>query len=94
MPPDKKNLHTKRDREREKGDEVGEPALYKLKNLPTVRKEVSQPRLELKAVPVPVLRIRIHRIHIFLGFPDSHPDPLVKDPDPYRTKISWIRNTH
>jgi hypothetical protein len=29
-----------------------------------------------------VLRIRIHRIHIFLGFPDT--DPLVRgmDPDP------------
>jgi hypothetical protein len=30
----------------------------------------------------PVLRIRIHRIHMFLGLPD--PDPLVRgmDPDP------------
>ncbi len=30
----------------------------------------------------PVLRFRIHRIHMFLGFPD--PDPLVSgmDPDP------------
>jgi hypothetical protein len=32
-----------------------------------------------------VLRIRIHRIHMFLGLPD--PDPLVRgmdpDPDPY-----------
>jgi hypothetical protein len=30
----------------------------------------------------PVLRIRIHRIHMFLGHPD--PDPLVRgmDPDP------------
>jgi hypothetical protein len=30
----------------------------------------------------PVLRIRIHRIHVFLGLPD--PDPLVRgmDPDP------------
>ncbi len=34
----------------------------------------------------PVLRIRIHRIHMFLGLPD--PDPLVRgmdpDPDPAR----------
>ncbi len=31
---------------------------------------------------MPVLRIRIHRIHMFLGLPD--PDPLVRgmDPDP------------
>ncbi len=32
--------------------------------------------------PEPVLRIRIHRIHMFLGLPD--PDPLVRGmiPDP------------
>ncbi len=32
----------------------------------------------------PVLRIRIHRIHMFLGLPDPDPDPLVggMDPDP------------
>jgi hypothetical protein len=32
----------------------------------------------------PVLRIRIHRIHMFLGLPDPDPDPLVRgmDPDP------------
>ena len=31
---------------------------------------------------IPVLRIRIHRIHVFLGLQD--PDPLVRgmDPDP------------
>jgi hypothetical protein len=31
---------------------------------------------------IPVFRIRIHRIHMFLGLPD--PDPLVRgmDPDP------------
>jgi hypothetical protein len=31
-----------------------------------------------------VLRIRIHRIHMFLGLPDPDPDPLVRgmDPDP------------
>jgi hypothetical protein len=35
-------------------------------------------------VIVKVLRIRIHRIHMFLGLPDPDPDPLVKgtDPDP------------
>jgi hypothetical protein len=32
----------------------------------------------------PVLRIRIHRINMFLGLPDPNPDPQVKsmDPDP------------
>jgi hypothetical protein len=32
----------------------------------------------------PVLRIRIHRIHTFLGLLDPDPDPLVRgmDPDP------------
>ncbi len=31
-----------------------------------------------------VFRIRIHRIHVFLGLPDPYPDPLVRgmDPDP------------
>jgi hypothetical protein len=31
-----------------------------------------------------VLRIRIHRIHMFLGLLDTDPDPLVRgmDPDP------------
>ncbi len=37
-------------------------------------------------VPVflPVLRIRIHRIHMFLGLLDPDPDPLVRGmyPDP------------
>ncbi len=34
--------------------------------------------------PEAVFRIRIHRIHMFLGLPD--PDPLVRgmDPDPFR----------
>ncbi len=33
---------------------------------------------------LPVLRIRIHRIHMFLGLLDPDPDPLVRgmDPDP------------
>ncbi len=33
---------------------------------------------------IPVLRIRIHRIHVFLGLLDPDPDPLVTgmDPDP------------
>ncbi len=32
----------------------------------------------------PVLRIRIYRIHVFLGLQDPDPDPLVRgmDPDP------------
>jgi hypothetical protein len=32
----------------------------------------------------PVLRIRIHRIHVFLGLQDPDPDALVRglDPDP------------
>jgi hypothetical protein len=32
----------------------------------------------------PVLRIRIHRIHVFLGLQDTDPDTLVRgmDPDP------------
>ena len=31
-----------------------------------------------------VMRIRIHRIHMFLGLQDPDPDPLVRgmDPDP------------
>ncbi len=54
-----------------------------------------------------VLRIRIHRIHMFLGLQDLDPDPLVRgmDPDPLvrgmdpririrlHPKMSWIRNT-
>jgi hypothetical protein len=35
---------------------------------------------------LPVLWIRIHRIHMFLGLPDPDPDPLIRgmdsDPDP------------
>ncbi len=41
-----------------------------------------------------VLRIRIRRIHMFLGLPD--PDPLGRGMNPQiriRTQISWIRNT-
>jgi hypothetical protein len=41
--------------------------------------------------PVPVLRIRIHRIHMFLGLLD--PDPLVRgmdpDPDPFIIKQKY-----
>jgi hypothetical protein len=35
-----------------------------------------------------VLRIRIHRIHMFLGLPDPDPVPLVRgmDPDPSTIK--------
>jgi hypothetical protein len=29
-----------------------------------------------------VLRIRIRRIHLLLGRPDPHADPLVRDTDP------------
>ncbi len=36
----------------------------------------------------PVLRIRIHRIHVFFDLLDPDPDPLVRvtDPDPCITK--------
>jgi hypothetical protein len=35
-----------------------------------------------------VLRIQIHRIHVFLGFLDPDPDPLVRgmEPDPSISK--------
>ncbi len=35
-------------------------------------------------IQIPVLRIRIHRIHVFLSLQDPDPDPLVRgmDPDP------------
>jgi hypothetical protein len=33
-------------------------------------------------VPVLRIRIRIRSIHMFLGLPDPHPDPLVRDTDP------------
>jgi hypothetical protein len=43
-------------------------------------------KLRLRNIREPVLRIRIHRIHIFLGVPDPlvrgmDPDPAL-DPDP------------
>jgi hypothetical protein len=54
------------------------------------------PFLSLKNdVNVPLFRIRI-RIHMFLGFPDKHPDPLVKGTDPriqLRTEMERIPNT-
>jgi hypothetical protein len=28
------------------------------------------------------IQIRIRRIHMFLGLPEAHPDPLVRDTDP------------
>jgi hypothetical protein len=38
----------------------------------------------LQYILIPVLRIRIRRIPMFLGLPDPGPDPLVRgtDPDP------------
>jgi hypothetical protein len=44
-----------------------------------------------------VVRIRIHRIHVFLGLLDPDPDPLVRgmdpdqnsDPDPSIIKQKW-----
>jgi hypothetical protein len=38
------------------------------------------------------IRIRIHRIHIFLGLLDPDPDPLVRgmDPDPNPSVIKQI----
>ncbi len=37
-----------------------------------------------KSALTAVFRIRIHRIHMFLGLKDPDPDPLVRgmDPDP------------
>jgi hypothetical protein len=43
-----------------------------------------------------VLRIRIRRIHMFLGLLDPDPDPLVRgiySRIRLHTKMSWIRNT-
>jgi hypothetical protein len=38
--------------------------------------------LPLKTVSEPVLRIRIHRIHMFLGLPDPYSEvPVPMDPD-------------
>jgi hypothetical protein len=34
------------------------------------------------ALMKPVLRIRIRKIHMFLGLTDPDPDPLVRDTDP------------
>ncbi len=44
----------------------------------------------LRVICKAVFRIRIHRIHVFLGFPD--PDPLVRgmDPDPDPSIIKQI----
>jgi hypothetical protein len=42
------------------------------------------------------IRIRIHRIHMFLGLLDPNSDPLVRGMDPrirIHSKMSWIRNT-
>jgi hypothetical protein len=39
----------------------------------------------------PVLQIRIHRIQMFLGLPDPHPDPLVRDTDPDPSIIKQIK---
>jgi hypothetical protein len=46
-------------------------------------------------VNVPVFRIRIRRIRIFFGLPDSQLDPLVRGTDPrirIRANMSLIRN--
>jgi hypothetical protein len=40
---------------------------------------------------IAVLRIRIHRIHVFLGHLDPDPDPLVRGLDPGSGFGSWIR---
>jgi hypothetical protein len=44
---------------------------------------------------LPVLRIRIHRIHMFLGLQDLDPDPLVRgmDPDPSIIKHKILRKS-
>jgi hypothetical protein len=36
----------------------------------------------IAAVEFTVLQIRLRRIHMFLGVPNPHPDPLVRDMDP------------
>ncbi len=45
----------------------------------------------------PVFRIRIHRVHMFLGLPDPYPDPLVRgvdpDPDPSIILLSSSKNS-
>jgi hypothetical protein len=38
--------------------------------------------LDLSSTLVPVLKIRIRRIHMFLGLPDLDSDPLVRGTDP------------
>jgi hypothetical protein len=45
---------------------------------------------------VAVLRIRIRRIHMFLGLLDPDPDPLVKgtDPDPSIIKQKLYKNLY
>jgi hypothetical protein len=42
-----------------------------------------------------VLRIRIHRIHMFFGLLDPDPDPSVRGmyPDPDHTKQTKVRKT-
>jgi hypothetical protein len=44
--------------------------------------------------PVLRIRIRIHRIHMFLGLQDPYPDPLVRgmDPDPFITMQKSKKN--
>jgi hypothetical protein len=53
-----------------------------------MKRVLGQQEHALKAV----LRIRIHRIHMFLGLPD--PDPLVRgmdlDPDPSIIMQKWL----
>ncbi len=43
--------------------------------------------LDPRSILLDYVRIRIHRIHMFLGLLDPDPDPLVRgmdpDPDPY-----------
>ncbi len=41
-----------------------------------------------------MFRIRIHRIHMFLGLPDPDPDPIVRgmDPDPSIIKQNGTKN--
>jgi hypothetical protein len=59
-------------------NQIVHPSLHMLHVQSTVHTAI------LVAALKAVLRIRIHRIHMFLGLQDLDPDPLVRgmDPDP------------